>query len=90
MAKEKLYEEKVIKYQGARHYLIRMQGEEHFKHHRYDGPAVVPLNKESKWKKSYYLGGIEYGAEEYSELMSEREGLPWYKQAAPKGQTYRN
>ena len=87
---EKLYEEKVIKSQGARHYLIKMHGEEHFKHHRYDGPAIVPLNKDTKFKKSYYLGGIEYGAEEYSELMSEREGLPWNKQSAPKGQTYRN
>jgi len=87
---KKLYEEKVIKYKDARHYLIKMQGEEHFKHHRYDGPAIVPLKKSSEFRKSYYLGGIPYGAEEYAELMSEREGLPWYKQSAPKGETYRN
>ena len=30
--KVKLFEEKVIKYKGARHYLIRTEGEEHFKH----------------------------------------------------------
>jgi hypothetical protein len=87
---KKLYEEKVIKYQGAKHYLIKTKGSEHFKHHRYDGPAIDPINKDSKWKKSFYLGGIEYGVEEYAELMAEREGLPWYKQTAPKGTTYRN
>jgi hypothetical protein len=86
---EKLYEEKVIKYQGARHYLIKMQGEEHFKHHRYDGPAIVPLSKNSLWRKTYYLGGIEYNVEDYNELMQEREGLPWYKQASTKGATNR-
>ena len=90
MAREKLYEEKVIKYQGARHYLIKMQGDKHFKHHRYDGPAIVPISKDSEWSKSYYLGGIQYDAEEYSSIMQEREGLPWYKQSAPKGETYRN
>ena len=46
----KLFEEKVIKYQGARHYLIRMEGTEHFKHHRWDAPAIVPLTKDSPWK----------------------------------------
>ena len=87
---DKLYEEKVIKYQGARHYLIRMEGEEHFKHHRYDAPAVVPLSKNSEWRKQYFLGGIEYTEDEFKEIMREREGLPWYKQSAPKGETYRN
>jgi len=76
---DKLYEEKVIKYQGARHYLIRMEGEEHFKHHRYDAPAVVPLSKNSEWRKQYFLGGIEYTEDEFKEIMREREGLPWYK-----------
>ena len=81
---DKLYEEKVIKYQGARHYLIRMEGEEHFKHHRYDAPAVVPLSKDSLWGKEYYLGGIKYTEEEFKEIMREREWLPWYKQAGGK------
>ena len=81
---DKLYEEKVIKYQGARHYLIRMEGEEHFKHHRYDAPAIIPLSKNSEWKKAYYLGGIEYTEEDFNEIMKEREGLPWYKQAGGK------
>ena len=80
----KLFEEKVIKYQGARHYLIRMEGTEHFKHHRWDAPAIVPLTKDSPWKKGYYLAGIEYSEEEYNEIMKEREGLPWYKRAGGK------
>ena len=41
---KRLYEEKVIKYKGARHYLIRMEGEEHFKHHRWDNPASNSSN----------------------------------------------
>mgnify|MGYP003656315827 FL=1 len=91
MAKKvKLYEYKTINSRGATHHLIRMQGEESWKHHRWEGPAIVPHSKNSEFKKSYFLNGTEYNSEEYSELMSEREGLPWYKQAAPKGSTYRN
>lgn len=83
--KEKFYEEKVIKFKGARHYLIRLEGEEHFKHHRYDSPAIVPITKKSEFKKSYFLSGIEYTEEEFKEIMKEREGLPWYKTSAGKG-----
>ena len=88
--KSKLYEEKVIKFKGARHYLIRMEGEEHFKHHRWDNPAIVPLSRKSEFKKGYFLSGIENPEDVYNEIMKEREGLPWYKQSAPKGETYRN
>ena len=43
MAKrEKLYEYKEINSRGAIIHLIRMQGEEHWKMHRWDGPAVEP------------------------------------------------
>jgi hypothetical protein len=83
--KEKLYEEKVIKYGGARHYLIRMEGDENFKHHRWDKPAIVPIRKESEFKKGYFLSGIEYNFEDFNEIMQEREGLPWYKTSAGKG-----
>ena len=55
---EKLYEEKVIKFKGARHYLIKMEGEDHFKHHRWDAPAIVPYRKDSEFKKGYFLSGI--------------------------------
>ena len=88
--KSKLFEEKVIKNGGARHYLIRMEGEDNFKHHRYDNPAIVPLSRQSKFKKGYFLSGIEYDEETFKEIMKEREGLPWYKQSAPKGETHRN
>ena len=87
---EKSFEEKVIKNGGARHYLIRMEGEDNFKHHRYDNPAIVPLSRQSKFKKGYFLSGIEYDEETFKEIMKEREGLPWYKQSAPKGTTHRN
>jgi|TARA_B110000977_G_scaffold45878_1_gene62328 hypothetical protein len=83
--KEKLYEEKVIKYGGARHYLIRMEGDENFKHHRWDKPAIVPIRKGSEFKKGYFLSGIEYNFEDFNEIMQEREGLPWYKTSAGKG-----
>ena len=55
---------KLLNYKGARHYLIRMEGEEHFKHHRYDEPAIVPLSQKAEFKKGYFLSGIEYYDEE--------------------------
>ena len=69
---KKLFEEKVIKYKGARHYLIKMEGEEHFKHHRWDAPAIVPLSRQSEFKKSYFLSGIEYSEADFQEIMRER------------------
>lgn len=81
MAKEKLYEYKTIKSLGARHYLIKLKGEENWKHHRWDGPAIVPLTNSGEFKKSYYLYGIEYDEDSYNEALSQREGLPWYKQS---------
>ena len=44
-----LFEEKVIKSGGARHYLIRMEGEDNFKHHRYDEPAIIPLSRKRRF-----------------------------------------
>ena len=55
--------------------------------HSEDGPALI--NKEQK-RKEYYLNGIEYDFETWNEIMKGKEGLPWYKQAAAKGQTHRN
>ena len=78
---EKLYEYKKIRSKGAYHYLIRMQGEENWKHHKWEGPAIEPIEGEtSEYKKRYFLNGLEYNHEEYKEILSEREGLPWYKQ----------
>lgn len=82
MAKEKLYEYKTMKSGGAKHHFIKMQGEENWKYHSWDGPAILPVDEGSKFKKAYYLNGIEYDVESYKEALSNREGLPWYKQAS--------
>ena len=55
--------------------------------HDEEGPALI--NKEQK-RKEYYLNGIEYDFDTWNEIMKGKEGLPWYKQAAAKGQTHRN
>ena len=55
--------------------------------HSEKGPALI--NKQQK-RKEYYLNGIEYDFETWNEIMKGKEGLPWYKQPAAKGQTHRN
>ena len=55
--------------------------------HNEEGPALI--NKEQK-RKEYYLNGIEFTFDDWNEIMKGKEGLPWYKQAAAKGQTHRN
>ena len=87
---EKAYEYKIINSRGAKHHLIKESKSQVWKHHKWDGPAIVPHDKKSEFVKSYFLNGIEYSADDYDEIMREREGLPWYKQAAPKGTTHRN
>ena len=78
---EKLYQYKKIKNQGAHHFLIKMQGEESWKHHSWDGPAIKPIKGEnSPLKKKYYIYGIEYDLETYKEALNNREGVPYHKQ----------
>ena len=55
--------------------------------HDEEGPALI--NKEQK-RKEYYLNGIEYDYETWNEIMKGKEGLPWYKKPAAKGQNHRN
>ena len=55
--------------------------------HSEKGPALI--NKEQR-RKEYYLNGIEYDFDTWNEIMKGKEGLPWYKQPAAKGQTHRN
>ena len=55
--------------------------------HSEEGPALI--NKEQR-KKEYYLNGIEFTYDDWNEIMKGKEGLPWYKQPAAKGQTHRN
>ena len=52
--------------------------------HNEEGPALE--NKEQK-RKEYYLNGIEYDKDTWKEIMKGKEGLPWYKNPAHKGQT---
>ena len=52
--------------------------------HNEEGPALE--NKEQK-RKEYYLNGIEYDKDTWKEIMRGKEGLPWYKNPAHKGQT---
>ena len=77
--KDRLYEEKTINSRGATHHLIRVLGETVWKHHKWEGPAIIPHNKKGEFQKSYFLHGQQYNSEEYSEALKEREGLPWYK-----------
>ena len=57
------------------------------KFHSMEGPALI--NKEQR-RKEYYLNGIEYDYDTWNEIMKGKEGLPWYKKPAAKGQTHRN
>ena len=92
MAKNRLYEYKEINSRGAIIHLARYQGEEHWKFHRWDGPAIEPYAEGCEFSKSYYLNGIKYNEESYNEIMQEREGLPWYKNQSMKSllSDYRN
>ena len=92
MEKERLYEYKTIKSKGAKIYLVKMQGEQHWKFHRWDGPAIEPKNKDSEYSKGWYLHGIPYREDDYNQLMQQREGLPWYKNPSMKNllTDYRN
>lgn len=51
--------------------------------HNWEGPAFIPEGDNRK--REYYLYGIKYSEKEWKERCSQREGLPWYKNAAFKG-----
>ena len=51
--------------------------------HNEEGPALI--NKQQK-RKEYYLNGIEYNKDTWKEIIKGKEGLPWYKNPAHKGQ----
>ena len=85
--KNKLYEYKEINSRGAIIHLAKYVGEENWKFHRWDGPAIEPYTNDCEFSKSFYLNGIKYDEETYSTIMQEREGLPWYKNPAMRGTT---
>ena len=55
--------------------------------HNWDGPALIPEGDNKK--REYYIHGIKYSEDAWKEVRRNREGLPWYKQAAHKGGTNR-
>ena len=55
--------------------------------HDEEGPALINVEQR---RKEYYLNGIEYTFDDWNEIMKGKEGLPWYKKPAAKGQTHRN
>jgi hypothetical protein len=87
--KEKLYDLKVMKMNGAKHHFIKLLGESSWKLHNWDGPAIEPVDKDCKLKKEYYLNGIKYTEKSYKETLKSREGLPFYKQSSFKGSNNR-
>lgn len=56
--------------------------------HNWDGPALIPQGNTRK--KEYWLYGFQKTKDEWQEMRSQREGLPWFKQSAPKGTTHRH
>lgn len=90
MRKEKAYEYRKMKNEGAIYHLIRFQGDTNYKLHSWDGPAIEPVDEGCKLKKEYHINGIQYSKDVYDEIISDQEGLPWYKQTAAKGETNRH
>lgn len=88
MAKQTIYETKQMKNGGAYHHFFKESGSDAWKYHNWDGPAVEPIEfEDSKYKKEYYLYGIQMSYDEWSEARKDREGLPWYKNPAMRGTT---
>jgi hypothetical protein len=75
MAKKKVFEYKTIKSKGAKIYLIKIPDSNEWKFHRYGGPAIEPFEKDSEFKKSYFLYGIEYDLESYELATKQREDM---------------
>ena len=58
--------------------------------HNWDGPALLPEGNEKK--AEYYLYGFQKTKEEWKEMRSQREGIPFYKNQSMKNllSDYRN
>jgi hypothetical protein len=92
MKKNKIYEYKTIRSQGALLYLFKEKDAPHWKFHNWDGPAIEPIEENCKLKKQYYLYGTLYDYNNWQEILSQREGLPYYKNQSMKNflDDYRN
>ena len=88
MAKDRIYEERKMRNNGAYHYFFRESGSDAWKYHNWEGPAIEPIeDEETKYKKEYYLYGRKLTFDEWSESRKNREGLPWYKNPSMRGTT---
>jgi hypothetical protein len=87
MSKEKVFETKTIRSQGALIHLFKEQGQESWKMHNWDGPAIEPIEDDSTLKKAYYLYGLELAEQDWTQARKDREGLPWYKNPSMRGTT---
>ena len=76
-----------IEEDGSKTIALALQMGDRTVFHSEEGPALI--NKEQR-RKEYYLNGIEYDYETWNEIMKGKEGLPWYKKPAAKGQNHRN
>ena len=86
--KEKYYEYKTIKAKGAFHHLFRESPNDNWIHHNPDGPAIEPIKSgDRSVLKEYYLFGFQKTLEEFKDIKSSREGLPWYKNPSMRGTT---
>jgi len=89
MAKrQKAYEYKTINSRGAHMSLFRELGSESWKLHSWDGPAIKIHDKnhiDSTFSKNeYHLYGRFLEKEQWQELKSQREGIPFYKNPSMK------
>lgn len=84
MRKQKAYEYKTIRSQGALLHLFKEMSSNHWKLHNWEGPAIEPIEKDCQLEKQYYLYGTLYNHEDFKELISQREGLPYYKNPSMK------
>jgi hypothetical protein len=82
---EKLYEVKTMVSNNIRHHFIKFKGEDNWKLHRWDGPAMESTFKGSNSENRWFLNGIEYTSDQYHQNMRDREGLPWFKKAGGDG-----
>jgi hypothetical protein len=80
----RIYETKTITNNGCRMHLFREEGQESWKLHNWDGPAIEPLSKGGEAKPEYYLYGNLLTKDEWSATLKDREGLPWYKNTSMK------
>ena len=83
--KEKFYEYKKIRVEGAVHHLFREDESKNWIHHNADGPAIEPVDPSDRSvRKKYYFFGFEKTLDEFKEYQQGKEGLPWYKNPSMK------